>query len=99
MLPQLANIYVSHLKNGELVLSCLKLAEAEIRNTHLLRIKVQDAALHKLELIHCKDVQFAWASAASQLQKLTSLCVYYCKEIGRHIIEDIGQMPQLQQLF
>lgn len=97
-LPRLCSLHMSKVKQGELVLTCPSLAEARFDNTKSLRIKVEEAALTSLVLFGCMEAQFALRSAVDQLENLETLRIELGSEVGRDLIEDIGQMRRLQEL-
>ena len=97
-LPRLVYLRLTSLAQGELVLSCPQLAEAWIECTVALHIHVEDAALTSLVLLDCKGLQCSVRSPEDQLLSLVELCVCGCDEVGRHLIQDVGLMRQLQRL-
>ena len=97
-LPNLVIFHVGSPENGELLLSCPKLAEAWLCCTHNLHVKVEHAVLQKVVLINCKQIQFAVRSPETQFHNLKSLYVSTSSESGKHIIQDISHMQTLQTL-
>ena len=95
-LPHLVYLKVWDVKDGELVVSCPKLAEVWFSHTFQLRIKVEDADLRDLMLLHCDHLAFR--SPETQLQQLKALSAAQCSALDRHIIQDVGHMPRLQHL-
>ena len=98
-LPHLDHLAPCCLKEGTIVLSCPKLAEISFARTESLRVKIEDAALEDLVLSHCYDNQFALDCPETQLQSLKKLAVEECFEEGRHVIEDVSHMVNLQELY
>ena len=97
-LPHLIELYLLDLQDGELVLSCPRLAEAWVQDTKALCIRLEDTILKALLLKACDKTKFVAAPHKDLLQNLTSLIVTRCSESGKHIIEDVGEMKQLQSL-
>ena len=64
-------------------------------HTKSLRITVGNAALTRLMLTECKDFQFACTSPEKLFQKLEVLMLRDCSEVGKLLIEDVGQMSHL----
>ena len=98
-LPHLMALGVDTIMHGEIILSCPKLADAGFRRCASLHIVVEDASLTKLVLKDSREVQFAMSAPEKQLQELDYLMVSGCSEVGRHLIEDVGQMQNLQKLI
>ena len=97
-LPQLTFLNMSYIGDGELVLSCPKLAVASFYDSLSLRIVVEEAALAHLTLRKCQRVDFALTPPRDQLLNLVALSVLHCSEVGRSIIRDVSQMRHLQTL-
>ena len=93
-LPRLLEVCLVHLEEGELVLACPRLARAELSHARSLRLNVEDAAIEALKCIGCNRVQMAMCFPEDQLKKLKNLYVRECKEIGRHLIEDVDLMME-----
>ena len=98
-LPQLLALSAFDLRNGELVLSCPKLSEARFQDCNSVHVKLEDAVLGDLVLKSCTGFQLAVSSPKDQFRRLTGLTVSGCSELGRHIIEDVGQMGCLESLI
>ncbi len=104
-LPHLAELYLLYLQDGELVLStveltsCPKMAQAWIQDTKSLCVRVEAADLKFLLLKDCIGTDLAATPPKDLLQNLTSLIVTKFYESGRHIIEDVDKMPQLEVLM
>ena len=98
-LPQLVYLSLGGFEEGELILSCPRLAEAWFIRTYQLCITIEEADLQSLVLINGQQLQFAAKSPVSQLQKLKAMFVSRCSEPGGCIIEDVALMPHLQTLF
>ena len=100
-LPHLAELYLLYLQDGELGLSCPKMAKAWIQDTKSLCIRVEAASLKFLLLEDCIGTELAATPPKdrSLLQNLTSLIVTRCYEPGRHIIEDVDEIPHLEVLI
>ena len=94
-LPHLASLYCASL-SGELVLSCPELLRARFSFTSLRPIMVEDAALEDLVLKDCNNIHVALAQ--DQLLKLKVLIVQECREVGRHLIEEVSEMRNLRTL-
>ncbi len=97
-LQHLVCLWFIGFEEGELTLSCPKLAEAMFQGTNNVRIELEDAVPTSLRLTDCKDMQFAVTSPETQLQELADLAVIFCSEVGRHLIEDAGHMRRLEKL-
>ncbi len=97
-LPHLESLDLEHLEQGELVLLCLKLANAAFTDTQSLRVKVEQAALASLALSNCKMLQITLNAPEDQLCHLSVLNVSNCSEVDRHLIEDVGHMRHLHTL-
>ena len=91
-LPHLVSLRMYGLKHGGVVLSCPKLAEAEIEETESFHIEVEEAALDCIFLRACKDFRFTVCSPEHQLQSLSSLIVTDCSEGNKHLINDVPCM-------
>ncbi len=98
-LPHLAIFSLSCLENGELIMACPKLAEVTFLCTHAMRIGVEHAVLKSLTLTNCQQIRFAVRSLGSQLHNLETLDVSSSSELGKHIIQDVGQMQHLHTLI
>ena len=97
-LPHLASLQLRAFQQGQLVLSCPKLAVAHILKTKSLRIVVEDASLAEVELYRCEMIHFAMHEPEEQLKTLRSLKVRECTEVDKHLIENVGKMTRLQVL-
>ena len=97
-LPHLVSLRLFYLENGELVLTCPKLAEAQLQGMASMRIEVKEAAMNRLVLHGCGGVQNLVESLKDKLQSLESLSIDYCADVGRQIIEDLCQMTSVQTL-
>ena len=97
-LPHLISLRMQLFNQGGVVLSCPKLAKAEFTETISLHVEVEHAALESLTLFECYNLRHTLRSPQDQLQALRSLDVSLCSEIGRHLIEDVPCMRQLQKL-
>ena len=95
-LPHLLSLRLVHVRNGELVLSCPKLAKAHFQWTDFLRIEVEDAALECLVIND--NGNFCFEGPGRHLDKLKSLSVKDCGNMVRHLTEDLGEMNCLQKL-
>ena len=82
----------------ELVLASPKLTYVLFRESISMRVTVEDAALEEVNFIQCEEIQFTLESPQEQLKNLWSLEVEDCSEIGRHLIEDIHLMRNLENL-
>ena len=97
-LPHLVSLQLCGFKEGAIALSCPKLSRLLLKETQSLQIEIKDAALESLVLLECASIQFAWESPHTQLQSMKSLSVEDCIEKGRHLLQDVGQMINLQTL-
>ena len=97
-LPNLVSLHMYAFKQGEIFISCPKLAEAVFKGTKSLDIDLEDAALDNLVLVGCKMVIFNLYSSENQLENLRSLCVIGCSELGTHLIERVSHMRHLRSL-
>ena len=95
-LPHLLSLYLSAPWQGELVLSCPKLMQAEFSKASFLHIMVEDAALDDLVFTHCNKLHVAMAR--DPLYNLKLLIVQKCSEVGGRLIEEVSQMMCLQTL-
>ena len=96
--PHLVSLRLCNLKQGEIVLSCPKLAMVTFTQTDFLHIMVRDAALEKLTLVECKYLKLTLSPLEVRLRSLKYLHVSECDEEGRPLIEDVAHMRQLQRL-
>ena len=97
-LPHLVSLQLCGFKEGAIALSCPKLSRLLLKETQSLQVEIKDAALESLMLLECASIQFAWESPQTQLQSVKSLSVEDCIEKGRHLLQDVGQMINLQTL-
>ena len=97
-LPHLDYLALCCLEAGTIVLSCPKLAEVSLTRTKSLQVKIEDAALGTLLLSDSLSLQFVLESPETQLQSLNTLWVEDCIEEGRHLIQDVSHMINLQKL-
>ncbi len=97
-LPNLVSLHLRGWKKGRIGLSCPKLSELSMLETHSLQVEIKDAALESLVLLKCSIIQFAWNSPQIQLQSIKTLFVTECFEEGRHLIQDVSQMIHLESL-
>ena len=93
-LPELVSLDWANLGQGELVLSCPKLVEACFHHTWSLHMVLEAAKLYKMALWECDRVEVTVRSPEVLLQDLTDLSVW-CKLIGRHIMDDVAHMRNL----
>lgn len=99
MLPNLACLFVSGFQDGKLVLSCPRLDQAKFINTSSFQVTmVEDSGLKCLMLANCEEISFARDLRKSHFEKLNSLEVSGCTETGRHIIQDVSRMQNLEWL-
>ena len=98
-LPHLVSLRVTGLCQGELVLSCPKLATAYFKDIRFSYVEVEDAALTSLALEGCQWVHVAAGTLNDQLRNLESLSVKArCVEVDRCLIEVVYRMEHLQRL-
>ncbi len=97
-LPHLVSLRLYGFERGKLVLRCPQLAEATFDDTESLHIEVKDAVLTRLKLLRCKKIQLTARSLGKQLQKLETLIVRDCSEVGGLLIGYVSQLNQLQRL-
>ena len=98
-LPNLADFCVCYLKDGTLVMSCPKLKQARFVEACSFQVTmVEESDMRALMLEDCKDIRFAGVLPESQLQKLESLTVTGCTDLGRHIIQNVSRMHNLKRL-
>ena len=99
-LPNLCFLCVQNLKDGELVLSAPRVEQAWFINTKSLQITLLE--VHDLDCLYlkkCKQVRVAGNALKKQLKKFRSLLVTNSSEVGRLIIQDLGQMQRLERLL
>lgn len=99
-LPNLHRLMLGYLEQGELVLSCPKLTQAWFTDFNRMRIVVEGAPSTWMVLADCKELQFErkFNSSIVELENLKRLSVIGCKEVGRFLIKDVGQMKDLHNL-
>ena len=97
-LPHLVSFHLRGLAHGDLILSCPLLAELELLATRFLRIVVEDAALVNLSLVNCVRVDLVNNTHEDHFPGIQSLVVTNSSEVGKLLIEGVGQMTHLQQL-
>ena len=97
-LPHLVSLQLCGLKKGAIALSCPKLSKFSMVDIESIQVKIKDAALESLVLSKCHSIHFAWESPHTQLRSVKKLSVKDCIEKGRHLMQDVGQMINLQKL-
>ena len=97
-LPHLVSLCMYELWQFRVVLSCPKMTKADFDRMEHLHVEAKHAALRTLILDYCNDLRYTLHSPEDQLQNLTSLVVLGCSEDGRHLIEDVSCMKQIQEL-
>lgn len=97
-LPHLVSLTLCGFGEGQVVLSCPKLAEAQLTDLHHMCIWVENEDLTSLHLSDCRGVQIAMASPKDRFRNLRKLEVWYCSEVDRHLIEYADQMKRLEVL-
>ena len=97
-LPHLVSLEMSGIEQRVIVLSCSRLADVFFESTMSVQIEVEGASVDTLTLNWCKDLRPVLHSHEAQLQKLEYLRVVDCSEIGKRLIDDVGQMRQLWYL-
>ena len=96
-LPNLVELELSYLQDGELILSCPKLADIHVEETKSLDITIESSALVWLSLTNSDDLSFN--APADQLQELQDLSVRGCWEVWpNELLEDVCHMRSLQHL-
>ena len=96
-LPYLITLELYALERGDVILTCPMLAEARFLLASSLRIKVEDAALASLVFAGCERVELVDSRTEDHFLGIQSLEVSSSGELGRHLIEGIGQMSRLQK--
>ncbi len=94
-LPHLISLRLDYLRNAELVIICLQLAEAHFQGMASMHIEIKEAALNRLVLRRCEGVNFL---VNDKLQSLQSLIVWYCGDVGKRLTRAICQMTCLETL-
>ena len=72
-LPHLSFLEVSGLKQGDVFLTCPKLAEARFQSADSLRMKIEHAALASLHFWHCQKVEFLDGANVDNFLEIQSL--------------------------
>ena len=98
-LPHLVSLRLSTFKQCEILVSSPKLAEVQVYDTESLHIVLEACALEDVTLMRCESIQLTRTSPQQQLQNMKCLLVTDSCEVGRHLIEDISHMRDLQELY